>query len=142
MGVATSVTAHLIRSQPCSPCTPPTRRCRGKGYTAVFKHYEENWQECAENWAAYGRAACWAMGIDTNNHLERWFGLLKITILKRKRLPQLAMLVTTIIEDVMLPALESRLGKLARLECSRECHFWWLHGACWCRRNYGGAQRV
>jgi len=110
------------------PCLTSCHRCRSKGYTAVLRNYEDNWQQCAENWAAYGRAACWAMGIDTNNHLERWFGLLKITILRRKRLPQLAMLATVLVEDVMLPSLEARLAKLAQLERSGAFGGGWAAG--------------
>ena len=115
---------HLYCNPTATTCKPLSysplcHRCRDKGYTTVLRNYEDNWQECAENWAAYGRAACWAMGIDTNNHLERWFGLLKITILRRKRLSQLALLVSVLVEEVMVPTLQTtRLAKPAQMERS------------------------
>jgi hypothetical protein len=66
----------------------------------------------------HGRKGLWALGINTNNHLERWFGLLKNTILQRKRLPRLVLLIGVLLEDVMVPAINDHLMKLSQLERS------------------------
>lgn len=99
-------------------CIAPVYRCDSKGYKAVWQHYTANWQGCAKSWAAHGRQAVWALDINTNNHLERWFGLFKNTILQRKRLPRLVLLIGVLLEHVMVPAINDRLMKLSQLERS------------------------
>jgi hypothetical protein len=106
-------------------CCP--HRCDDKGYQAVWQHYTANWQGCARAWAVHGRQALWALGINTNNHLERWFGLFKNTILQRKRLPRLVLLMGVLLQEVMVPAINDRLMKLSQLERSGTAY---LRGPC------------
>jgi len=40
---------------------------------AVAKYYEDNWENCAAHWAAWGRTAVKHLRSDTNNLLERFF---------------------------------------------------------------------
>jgi hypothetical protein len=84
----------------------------------VWKHYASNWQGCAHAWAVHGRRALWALAINTNNHLERWFGLLKNTILQRKKLSRLVLLMGVLLGDVMVPSIQKRLMKLSLLDRS------------------------
>jgi hypothetical protein len=58
------------------------------------------------------------MDVNTNNHLERWNGILKYVFLNRKKATQLAGLLTLLVSEVMVHFINDRQKKLAGLETS------------------------
>ncbi|KAG5182502.1 hypothetical protein JKP88DRAFT_255926 [Tribonema minus] len=89
-----------------------------QAHKAVVDYYCEHWADCADWWSFYGRTAVAAMDVNTNNHLERWNGTLKYVFLLKKKMRQLALLLSTLIKSVMPHCIYDRQKKLAGLESS------------------------
>lgn len=99
-------------------------RLSDQGYTEVLEHFEKNWEKDIQEWAFFGRKHLLALGINTNNHLERWFGIFKLIFMHGRKFTCLHELVLLLVEQVMPFYLQDRLKKLAclkqsggRLEC-------------------------
>jgi hypothetical protein len=84
----------------------------------VLANYVKNWEADARHWALFGRPGLWEMDVNTNNHLERFFGLLKYNFLQKRKMPQLAQLVCVLLTDVMPYYIRGRLKKLSGLQSS------------------------
>ena len=95
-------------------------QCRWAGFPDVIANYTKNWQPCAERWAFWGRAEVADQSVNTNNHLERWFGMFKYIFLGGKKMTQLTQLVALLVEQVMPFYVKERVKKLAGLSSSRE----------------------
>jgi hypothetical protein len=61
------------------------------------------------------------MGVNTNNHLERFNGTLKYTFMMRRKARQLAQLAELLMTDVMTHYAQDRQKKLVGLESSGRC---------------------
>jgi hypothetical protein len=62
-----------------------------------------------------------ALDVNTNNHLERFNGLLKYVFMNRKKARQIAELLLKLVTDVMVHYMQDRQKKLSGLESSGIC---------------------
>jgi hypothetical protein len=95
-----------------------TSSFRWANFPAIVKNYNDNWGPCAGHWAFYGRRALAALDVNTNNHLERFNGLLKYVFMNRKKARQIAELLLKLVTVVMPHYMQDRQKKLAGLESS------------------------
>ena len=84
------------------------------------QHFEKNWEKDAEHWAFFGRKHLLLLNLNTNNHLERWFGMFKLLFMHGKKFTCLHELVLLLVEEVMPFYLQDRMKKLAALKRSGE----------------------
>ena len=84
-------------------------------FPSVINHYSKNWEPIAPHWAEFGRLAVESIGCNTNNYLERFFGLFKHMFCQSKRQQRLVDLVKKIVEDVIPFYIRDRLKKASGL---------------------------
>jgi hypothetical protein len=95
----------------------------------VLANYVKNWQPCAEHWAFWGRREVAGQSINTNNHLERWFGVFKHIFLGGRKATQLTELVALLVEQVMPHYIKDRIKKTSGLNQTSRC-FMVTHQRC------------
>ncbi len=81
----------------------------------VVHHYSKNWEPVAEHWAQYGREDIWQMQCNTNNFLERFFGLFKHSFCDGQRSAWLTQLMQIIVCKVIPHYIRDRMKKEAGL---------------------------
>lgn len=84
---------------------------------AVKANYRSNWQDDASHWARYGRADLKDLNIDTNNHLERFMGVLKTSFMDGRKACTVADLIHLLVTKVMPYYARERQFKISGLEC-------------------------
>ena len=87
--------------------------CDHVPYPAVVRKMLDHWQGCAEHWAWWGRLDVLGLGANTNNLVERFFGLLKYVHLERSTQHTLQRLVNVLLERVVPAAMQRRRQALA-----------------------------
>lgn len=68
---------------------------------AVVDYFERNWYHDAPFWAAFGRTGLAHLYSDTNNLIERFFGLLKYSFCRGKVPQRLEHLICLLLDDVV-----------------------------------------
>ena len=87
--------------------------CNHVPYPAVVRKMLDHWQGCAEHWAWWGRLDVLDLGANTNNLVERFFGLLKYVHLERSTQHTLQRLVNVLLERVVPAAMQRGREALA-----------------------------
>lgn len=82
-------------------------------YPAVVGKMAEHWAPCARHWAWWGRLDVLDLCANTNNLLERFFGLLKYIHLERNTQHSLQRLVNLLLEKVVPACMLRRRQALA-----------------------------
>ena len=81
-------------------------------YPKVVAHMKKNWAELAVRWAWFGRVAILDMEANTNNLVERFFGLLKYQFLDRNTQCTMQQLVDVLLREVVACFMQMRAQHL------------------------------
>ena len=92
---------------------------RSNGYDVVAEYYEANWEHDAEFWAAWGRQDIAELASDTNNLIERFFGMLKYCFADGKVIKRLDDLIKMLLYTVVPHYINDRVSKLSGINRSR-----------------------
>lgn len=79
----------------------------------VVAFMKNNWEGCAQHWAWWGRVAILELAANTNNPLERGFGMLKYTHLNRNTQCTIQQLVDVLVGTWVPAAMKQRELQLA-----------------------------
>lgn len=89
-------------------------------FTHVTSNMKQNWEELGRHWAWWGRVSILDLAANTNNPMERGFGMLKYTHLNRNTQCTIQQLVDVIIGVWVPCSMKQREQQLAGRTCSAQ----------------------